>query len=786
LETTQEFLNGKLEDEKDAKLAEITRDDAGDEIDVGNTWPNSFFTRLRILIGYTQICSALNMTFSIPWPVEFEQFLNVLSTINLNFIDLLSPISPCALTTPFMTTSIVHMCVLPACLIIVLAAEAITLLFLWQKYHSKTKRKQARGIVRAHAIQTVLFVVFLLYPGIGTRIFRSFKCQTIGKTKWLVADYSIVCWEGMHLTYSYFMAGCGVVFVIGIPLFCLVVLCQKRHLIVGKISKQDTDKNNRKYLQDSLGSLYMDYNPHLWYFESIEMIKKMILAGGLVLVAPGSAVQVLLGILVAFAFLVVVLQYQPYDDANDNNLQAYATAQIVLTLLAGLMLKTGGSGEDSGGEYEQGLMTILLIGINCSVLVIGFFLLILLFPCFGHGKSRTHQTAVLHAGILKRDIFEHLPRNSLKQILRRMESVEWPKKKNTEGKKKIGSLNSGEILAWQKRGEVIFEQGDDAEFMLLITKGKVNIFIAEKDADKKGKFKRTMAAPVMIGLDALVSDAHKRTARVECCTKTVQALKLTRKHFKLLVAQDVLNAEFSLKATKTANKKRDSKVYPVLWKQKNSTANGAVSKTTDSEQHDALRIVSRTELHEEEIDQIHKEHDEHDQRLRKKHEMLRKKTQNRVQERRRARTALSHSRTLQKTKLFHDLPVDAIAKIINVMELRTFEISENLVIQGDPASEFMVIMKGAATVFCDGAKVRHLGSLDFLGEGALVNEHHVRGATVTADTPSSVLVLSFDRYQELLVDGTIAEETHERASRMSRSYTAEDAKRAQEAFHLNH
>ena len=200
----------------------------------------------------------------------------------------------------------------------------------------------------------------------------------------------------------------------------------------------------------------------------------------------------------------------------------------------------------------------------------------------------------------------------------------------------------------------------------------------------------------------------------------------------------------------------------------------------EEEHHSVLSIANHIRsMHESEVDQLHKEHDEHDRRLRKKHEMLRKKTKNRVQERLRARTALSHSRTLQKTKLFHDLPAEAIAKIINVMELRTFEKEDDLVTQGAPASEFMVLMKGAATVFRGGAEVRHLGSLDFLGEGALVNEFHVRGATVTADAPSSVLVLSFDRYQELLVDGTIAEETHERASRMSRSYTAEDAKRVQ-------
>ena len=57
--------------------------------------------------------------------------------------------------------------------------------------------------------------------------------------------------------------------------------------------------------------------------------------------------------------------------------------------------------------------------------------------------------------------------------------------------------------------------------------------------------------------------------------------------------------------------------------------------------------------------------------------------------------------------MFHDLSSDTISKIINVMELRTFEMSQNLVTQGDDASEFMVIMKGAATVYHDGNQVRN-------------------------------------------------------------------------------
>ena len=152
-----------------------------------------------------------------------------------------------------------------------------------------------------------------------------------------------------------------------------------------------------------------------------------------------------------------------------------------------------------------------------------------------------------------------------------------------------------------------------------------------------------------------------------------------------------------------------------------------------------ISVADEMVMHEEEIDQMHKDHDEHDRRFKKKHEMLRKRKTNRVQERLRARTALRQSNTLQKTTLFRDLSSDAISKIINVMEYRTFDISQELVTQGDDASEFMVIMKGAATVDHNGTEVRRFGSLDVLGEGALVEGDHKRGATVAVNTPIQAL-----------------------------------------------
>ena len=198
-----------------------------------------------------------------------------------------------------------------------------------------------------------------------------------------------------------------------------------------------------------------------------------------------------------------------------------------------------------------------------------------------------------------------------------------------------------------------------------------------------------------------------------------------------------------------------------------------------------LSVQDTLDLHEREIDRMHKEHDEHNKRLKQKHEAMRQKSSSRVQDRIRARAALRQSKTLQKTEMFKDLAADSILQIIKAMDFRSFDKSEHLVQQGEDASEFMVIMKGAATVFRDGKEVRRFGILDFLGEGALVNEGHTRGATVTANMPTQVLVLTRERYEELKMDGTIAQATHERARSLSTRYNVQDAERLAAGLALN-
>lgn len=69
--------------------------------------------------------------------------------------------------------------------------------------------------------------------------------------------------------------------------------------------------------------------------------------------------------------------------------------------------------------------------------------------------------------------------------------------------------------------------------------------------------------------------------------------------------------------------------------------------------------------------------------------------------------------------------------------------------QGDSGTDMMVVVRGGVAVERDGARVNTLGPGDFFGEIALV-DGGPRTATVTAEEPSTLLVISHREFHSMM------------------------------------
>jgi hypothetical protein len=408
-------VNGKINGAVESATATATGDTAGDSIEVdtessSNTLSNtltdavaghqksivqakqlhSFGHRVRILIGYVQITAALVFSFDVPWPPMTLNLLRRLTFINFNFLEFFAPIDPCLMHTPFLSQAAFHMAILPLCGLVVVAAGIV----------AEACVHKCHGVVWSHAKSVMMTLVFLLYPGIVTRVFTTFKCKTIGDKAYLVADYSVVCWEGQHAAMASAMFVFMGVYVFGIPLMSTLALWRNRALMDVQIqdeseeggttpgtpgTQRDPEKiRQAKQFRKVYGSLFEAYDREHWYFESIVMVQKAFLTGGLVLVAPGSSAQILVGLIIALAFFAALLETKPYEEDEEDTMQTIATASTVMTLLIGFTLKIdhkNSVGEESG-EYDGPLMDIILVLLFSLVAVSGFFITLKSLPCF--------------------------------------------------------------------------------------------------------------------------------------------------------------------------------------------------------------------------------------------------------------------------------------------------------------------------------------------------------------------------------------------------------------------
>ena len=375
-------------------IADATGDTAGGDITVENERTTSMKrrgvsaifkpgggamgNRIRILIGYVQITAALVFSFDVPWPPMTNDFLLSLTFINFNFLNLFAPIDPCLLDTRFLDQCIFHMMILPCCGVIILMASLL----------SRVCKRSS--IVWPKGKSILVSLVFLLYPGIVTRVFTFLKCKRIGDKSYLIADYNVVCWEGEHEFMTLIMLGCMGVYVIGIPLGSVLILYMNKCLLFPAEDADEELSTKSATFAEIYGALYLAYEPKYWYFEGIVMIQKALLTGGLVLVAPGSSAQILVGLVVALAFYTILLRTQPYEGDTEDNLQNIATASTVMTLLIGFALKLS-SNSDHSEEYESLLMDGILIGLFAGVGVTGFYMTLTAMPCFGGDEEEEEE-----------------------------------------------------------------------------------------------------------------------------------------------------------------------------------------------------------------------------------------------------------------------------------------------------------------------------------------------------------------------------------------------------------
>jgi hypothetical protein len=110
-----------------------------------------------------------------------------------------------------------------------------------------------------------------------------------------------------------------------------------------------------------VGFLFADYHCGSWYWEAVELGRKLILTSILALVQPGSATQVVVGILVAFACLLLNLRLKPYASEQLNFVNTMAQLNLFFFMFVALLLKVN---IDDAAGADSKFFTVIVGGMS--------------------------------------------------------------------------------------------------------------------------------------------------------------------------------------------------------------------------------------------------------------------------------------------------------------------------------------------------------------------------------------------------------------------------------------
>jgi hypothetical protein len=186
--------------------------------------------------------------------------------------------------------------------------------------------RHQKADVRGNAIGRLFLLVFLLYPMLTNKIFEVFLCRDLGPNtspaSVLYADYTVDCDETATLRW---LGGGALVLLwpIGLPAGLFYAMHARRAKILAG------DEATLRTFAFVLG----DYKPTHWYWEVVELSRKLIMSGLLGLVGRGSIGQAVIAVVLAFSFFAIALKHQPFTNGRLNFLKICSEAQLFGILL---------------------------------------------------------------------------------------------------------------------------------------------------------------------------------------------------------------------------------------------------------------------------------------------------------------------------------------------------------------------------------------------------------------------------------------------------------------------
>ena len=346
----------------------------------GRALSDIVLARLKIIVGFYQVTSGTLDTFSyIQWPGVLMQMIQYANLLQLNLLQIvpincfsdsirvnsytnLAMFAGLIFTTPLVVTVVYHLRIVFA-----------------RKMTDSTnigENDSLQSSFKEKCYRAVFLILFIVYPAASAQTFQMLPaaCHKIcvdtdehSCEEYLRSDYTIKCYSKEYNKYVSIAYGM-LAFVLGYPLAILLLLWKRRNKLTANVA-DGTKGNKGNELSAGLGFLYENYSENCWFWEVLELVRKVILTSVLVLIGGESRTHLGTAAIVSGLYAVLFASYQPISDRFEHWLQLVSLMATCANMNVGMLLKIPEQEISSGigTESESVVVTILLVLANLLV-----------------------------------------------------------------------------------------------------------------------------------------------------------------------------------------------------------------------------------------------------------------------------------------------------------------------------------------------------------------------------------------------------------------------------------
>ena len=301
--------------------------------------------KLKVVISFYQVVIILDSTYSVTMPPVFTSWMNVFRLIGLDWSSFVIP-KDC-LARGVSSELLLHAL---APVAVALAAFVSCALFEAIRAALKIRETGPKGLLRGSrkgalkAMPLALLITFMFVPSVSSRILTTFgSCAEYGDVDavaqtgngtfinrfvyFLRRDLSVRCYDSPEHEQAVQTALLMTfIWPVGVQLLYVALLAIVRRPLLNRTPTP---------LTRATAFLHRDYKPELFYWEAVDLARRLVLTGWVALVPEQKDFyRIVIAVLVSLAMLLLTLTLHPYRH-SENQLLAVGSQFMLVVLFVG-------------------------------------------------------------------------------------------------------------------------------------------------------------------------------------------------------------------------------------------------------------------------------------------------------------------------------------------------------------------------------------------------------------------------------------------------------------------